>query len=45
MAETWPGTRHVDRGARDGYNWGTSSPGHGWQEPEELFGDSLEELS
>lgn len=44
MAETWPGTRYVDRVALDGYNWGTSSPGHDWQEPEELFGDSLEEL-
>ena len=44
MAETWPGTRYVDRVALDGYNWGTSSPGHRWQEPEEVFGDSLEEL-
>ena len=44
MAETWPGTRYVDRVAVDGYNWGTSSPGHRWQEPEEVFGDSLEEL-
>ncbi|SET88018.1 Glycosyl hydrolase family 26 [Geodermatophilus poikilotrophus] len=44
MAETWPGTRYVDRVALDGYNWGTSSPGHRWQEPEEVFGDSLDEL-
>jgi hypothetical protein len=44
MAETWPGSRYVDRVALDGYNWGTSAPGHDWQEPEELFGDSLEEL-
>lgn len=44
MAETWPGTRYVDRVALDGYNWGTSSPGHRWQEPEEVFGDSLGEL-
>lgn len=44
MAETWPGTRYVDRVALDGYNWGTSSPGHRWQDPEEVFGDSLEEL-
>jgi mannan endo-1,4-beta-mannosidase len=44
MAETWPGTRYVDRVAVDGYNWGSSSSGHRWQEPEEVFGDSLEEL-
>jgi mannan endo-1,4-beta-mannosidase len=44
MADTWPGSRYVDRVALDGYNWGTSSPGHRWQEPEEVFDDSLEEL-
>ena len=44
MADTWPGDRFVDRVALDGYNWGTSSPGHSWQEPEEVFDASLEEL-
>ncbi|MGY1705226.1 glycoside hydrolase family 26 protein [Geodermatophilus sp. SYSU D00697] len=44
LSVTWPGARYVDQVALDGYNWGTSRPGHAWQEPEELFADSVEEL-
>jgi mannan endo-1,4-beta-mannosidase len=44
LGDTWPGARYVDRVALDGYNWG-GVPGHGgWQEPDELFGASLDEL-
>jgi beta-mannanase len=44
LSVTWPGARYVDRVALDGYNWGNSAPDTAWQEPEEVFADSLDEL-
>ncbi len=44
LSDTWPGARYVDRVAVDGYNWGSSPGGSGWQEPDELFDGTLDEL-
>jgi len=44
LSVTWPGAPYVDRVALDGYNWGTSRADSTWQDPEEVFADSLDEL-
>lgn len=40
----YPGDDAVDWVAVDGYNGGTALPWGGWQEPEQLFGETLETL-
>lgn len=42
----WPGSRHVDVLAVDGYNWGAEVPGHGgWRSFNEVFGDAYGRLT
>jgi Glycosyl hydrolase family 26 len=43
MAAAFPGTDAVDILGLDGYNWGDGD-GHGWREPEAIFGAGLDRL-
>jgi beta-mannanase len=41
----YPGAAYVDWVGLDGYNWGTSRPGHRWRRFSEIFGHSYKELT
>ncbi|MDQ7810861.1 glycosyl hydrolase [Amycolatopsis sp. A133] len=41
----YPGDEYVDWTGVDGYNWGTSEAGFGWQSFEEVFADSYGKLA
>jgi mannan endo-1,4-beta-mannosidase len=44
LSAWYPGNDYVDVFGIDGYNWGTTLPMSHWTEPDELFGDTLDEL-
>ncbi|AYJ50688.1 endoglucanase [Rhodococcus sp. P1Y] len=44
MSDWYPGIEYVDVIGVDGYNWGTSAPGHRWTSPYDLFGSAFDEL-
>jgi hypothetical protein len=41
LTELYPGARYVDVIALDGYNWGATPGGAGWQSPAQVFGPTL----
>jgi hypothetical protein len=41
LARLYPGDAYVDWIGIDGYNWGTSRPGHRWLRFDQLFGPTL----
>ncbi len=45
FASIYPGKAYVDWLALDGYNWGTSAPGHSWQSLTTVFGASYDSLA
>jgi beta-mannanase len=45
FASVYPGSRHVDVIAVDGYNWGASVSWHSWQSFTGLFGASYDKLA
>ena len=45
VAPLYPGDDYVDVVGVDGYNWGTTQPWSSWQEPEEIFGPTLDEVA
>jgi beta-mannanase len=45
LAKLYPGAAYVDWVGLDGYNWGTSQPGHSWQTFSEIFGRSYDKLA
>lgn len=45
LARLYPGAGYVDWVALDGYNWGSSRPGHRWQSPGQVFDATLAEVA